>query len=83
MKTYTHEEIETLLAGTTEGEWYHHKWDAMGRPHVIAESLIGSEEVCKGQADMPRTHKDADFIAASKSIVRQLLDENKRLKEGK
>lgn len=69
---YTIEQIEKMLNETTPGEWSQRGcW-------VHIEEEYAEEDYGFGEM-LTRSDKDAEFIAASKSIIRQLLDEREVL----
>lgn len=77
--TYSIEQIKALRAGITPGKWIADKEDGVPYRVLSKGKVICHELDDMNQDDCIQNPHDTEFIAASKAIVDQLLEENDRL----
>lgn len=85
MKQQEIDAIEAELNATTPGDWRHEGIpyrDMDGDPVILAGDVYIAQTVYDMQSMTQEHHVDADtiFLANSKRHVRQLLDDNERLR---
>jgi len=81
--THTHEQIRALCDAATDGEWHVTKKKSRVVCNSIGKQVAKCPLITKGfnGSDIPEQEAEANarFIAASRQIIPQLLDEVERL----